>query len=162
MTSWSVAFARQAQSDLDAYELLASSALPTSHRLHYLQMWLEKLCKAYQLRESPQIELTHQVVSKVLPKLIEENWTRVGSKFKPDMKIIRDLCREIDLLHPQIDHGGKRPDKAEYPWAGVAGIETPALWRFGVAQRLTTVPGRLLVKVAASLTRNPVLFPGSD
>jgi hypothetical protein len=21
--------------------------LPSSHRLHYLQMWLEKLCKAY-------------------------------------------------------------------------------------------------------------------
>jgi hypothetical protein len=162
MNSWSAAFARQAQSDLDAYELLAASALPASHRLHYLQMWLEKLCKAYQLKESPQMELTHQVVSKILPKLIEENWTRVGSKHRPDMKAVRNLCREIDLLHPQIDNGGKRPDNVEYPWAGDAAIETPALWRFGVAQRLTTPAGRLLVKVAASLTRNPVLFPDSD
>src|SRR5271157_3344290 len=47
MTTRSEAFAAQAASDLDAYDILASSTLPSSHRLHYLQMWLEKLCKAY-------------------------------------------------------------------------------------------------------------------
>jgi hypothetical protein len=41
------AFAFQAASDLDAFDALTASALPTCHRLHYLQMWLEKLCKAY-------------------------------------------------------------------------------------------------------------------
>ena len=41
------AFATQAASDLDAFEALTATTLPTCHRLHYLQMWLEKLCKAY-------------------------------------------------------------------------------------------------------------------
>ena len=43
MTTRSEAFAAQAASDLDVYDILASSTLPSSHRLHYLQMWLEKL-----------------------------------------------------------------------------------------------------------------------
>jgi hypothetical protein len=163
MANWSRAFAQQAKTDLDAYELLTNSALPVSHRLHYLQMWLEKLCKAHQLKQSQQVEMTHQVVTKVLPGLILQNWDRIDYGKEPDMKILKDLCREIDLLHPQIDSGGRRPDNVEYPWQGRSGkIETPARWEFAVAQRLFTNTGRLLVKVAADLTRNSVLFPGSD
>jgi len=41
------AFIRQAQSDYLVFELLSKEPLPGCHRLHYLQMWLEKLCKAY-------------------------------------------------------------------------------------------------------------------
>ncbi|EYF06105.1 hypothetical protein [Chondromyces apiculatus] len=47
MTTWSEAFAAQAASDLDAHDTLVKSSVPSSHRLHTLQMWLEKLCKAY-------------------------------------------------------------------------------------------------------------------
>ncbi len=68
MTTRSEAFAAQAASDLDAYDILASSTLPSSHRLHYLQMWLEKLCKAYLwLPEAAADDLRskHNVVDKV-------------------------------------------------------------------------------------------------
>jgi hypothetical protein len=63
------------------------------------------------------------------------------------------LCREIDLLHPQVDDGGRRPDNVEYPWPALAPTKIPALWKFPVSQKLQTAPGRLLLKVAANLTR---------
>jgi len=159
MASWSQAFAAQAASDLDAYEVVSESTLPVSHRLHYLQMWLEKLCKAYAWDELQTLRTRHQVVFKVLPSLISEHWRRIGFEKRPDMTQIRELCREIDLLHPQVDDGGRRPDNVEYPWAGSSGAtEIPARWPFPLAKRLHSNSGKLLLKAAGSLTRNPTVF----
>ena len=45
--TWAQAFARQAESDLHVYDVLVTDpSLPACHRLHYLQMACEKLCKA--------------------------------------------------------------------------------------------------------------------
>jgi hypothetical protein len=162
MTTLSEAFAAQAASDLEAYEVLASSNLPSSHRLHYLQMWLEKLCKAYLwLPKSTADELRsrHNVVDKILPRMIGEHWRRIGFLQKPDMVSIRQLCREIDLLHPQVDDNDRRPDNVEYPWIGVSGdAEVPARWDFPITKRLYSNSGRLLMKAAVSLTRHPAVF----
>jgi hypothetical protein len=43
--SW--AYAKQALSDLDARESLVSAGSSKCHRLHFLQMAAEKVCKAY-------------------------------------------------------------------------------------------------------------------
>ena len=162
MTTRSEAFAAQAASDLDAYDILASSTLPSSHRLHYLQMWLEKLCKAYLwLPEAAADDLRskHNVVDKVLPRIIQEHWRRIGFTHRPDIASIRQLCREVDLLHPQVDDNGRRPDNVEYLWIGASGdSEVPARWEFSLVRRLYTNPGRLLLKAAVSLTRNPAVF----
>ena len=156
----SEAFAAQAASDLDAYAVFAESSLPAAHRLHYLQMWLEKLCKAYLwLPDSPAVDLRgrHNVVEKVLPRLIGEHWRRIGFDQRPDLASIRQLCREVDLLHPQVDDNGRRGDNVEYPWASASGgIEVPARWKFPLSSRLSTHTGRLLLKAATSLTRSPV------
>jgi hypothetical protein len=164
MATWSQAFVAQAVSDLDAYYLLKKSTLPVSHQLHYLQMWLEKLCKAYAWRpEARELELRwkHQVIAIVLPVLIKEHWRHIGFAKRPDMTQIRELCREIDLLHPQVDDDGKRPENVEDPWPGSSrAIEVPALWKFRLGQRLYSNPGKLLLKAAGSLTRNPAIFIG--
>jgi hypothetical protein len=75
MRTWAEAFAVQAGSDLDAYEQLCRPGVRTSHRLHYLQMWLEKLCKAYLWlpRAADDLRMRHQVVEKVLPRMISEH-----------------------------------------------------------------------------------------
>jgi len=74
MKTWSEAFAAEATSDLDAYERSSRSPLPQCHRLHYLQMWLEKLCKAYVHNANlDALKSTHKVVAKVLPSLIQEH-----------------------------------------------------------------------------------------
>ena len=86
MTTRSEAFAAQAASDLDVYDILAISTLPRSHRLHCLQMWLEKLCKAYLwLPEAAADDLRskHNVVDKVLPRIIQEHWRRIGFTHRP-------------------------------------------------------------------------------
>src|SRR4051794_29817102 len=90
--------------------------LPNYHRLHYLQMWLEKFCKAHlwlavaAKADLPEFRTSHNVVAKVLPHMIKNHWGQVGYSSVPDLKSIRDLCREIDLLHPAIDEGDARPD----------------------------------------------------
>jgi len=162
MATWSEAFAQQADSDLSTYKLLSDSNLPTSHRLHYLQMWLEKLCKAYLWMSeagAEELRTKHNVIAKVLPPLISMHWRRLGFEQRPNMTPIHELCREIDLLHPQVDDDNRRPDNVEYPWAGSSGqVEVPARWKFALASRLYSNPGRKLLKAASLLTQEPGAF----
>ncbi len=127
-------------------------------------MWLEKLCKAYLwLPAAPadDFRTTHNVVAKVLPRMISEHWRRIGFEERPDQTGIRQICRDVALLHPQVDDGGRRPDNVEYPWDGQsAGCEVPARWSFALSQRLHSPEGRLLLKAAMALTRNPLIFMG--
>ena len=155
------AFATQASSDLDTYEALCALPLPACHRLHYLQMWLEKLCKAYLWlpEASEDLRMRHNVAEKVLPRMIAEHWRRIGFPQRPDIVAIREICREIDLLHPQVDDNGRRPDNVEYPWLAANGaVLAPSGWRFSLAARLTSHTGRLLMKASVVLTRTPAIF----
>ncbi len=123
-------------------------------------MWLQKLCKSYVYRANlDALKTTHNVVAKVLPRLINEHWRRIGLERPPNMAEIRVLCREIDLLHPQVDDDNRRPENVEYPWMGNSGeVEIPARWKFPLAQRLYSNPGRLLLKASDHITRNPAVF----
>uniref|UniRef100_A0A372IRV2 Uncharacterized protein n=1 Tax=Paracidobacterium acidisoli TaxID=2303751 RepID=A0A372IRV2_9BACT len=104
------------------------------------------------------MRLSHNVIRKILPRLIEEEWRRIELKRRPDLRSLSLLCREIDLLHPQIDDEARRPDNVEYPWSDSAGpVEVPSGWKFPVTDKLYTTTGRLLLKAATQLTRNP--FP---
>jgi hypothetical protein len=106
--------------------------------------------------------MRHNVVEKVLPRMISEHWRRIGFARRPDITAIRTLCREIDLLHPQVDDNGRRGDNVEYPWTGVSGDAIPpASWRFPLAARLNSPTGRLLTKAAVALTRQPKIFVGA-
>jgi len=160
MTTWSGAFAAQAASDLEAYDLLARSALPVSHRLHYLQMWLEKLCKAHVYESNIEgLKDTHSVIARILPRLVDEYWRRIGFARPSNAAEIRNLCLEIDRLHPSVKDNNRRPDNLEYPWQGSSGaVEVPAQWRFPLARRLDSNAGRLLLKAAIQLTQEPALF----
>lgn len=162
MATWSEAFAVQATSDYETYLLLSRSTLANNHRLHYLQMWLEKLCKSYLWKlevNAEALKLKHNVIARVLPNLLKEHWRRIGFERPPDIRELRKLCREIDLLHPQVDDENRRPDNVEYPWRGTSGtIEIPARWKFPVASKLESNLGRLLLKAADWLTHNSAVF----
>jgi hypothetical protein len=45
--NWARAYAKQALSDLDARDELAIRGVQKCHRLHFLQMAAEKICKAH-------------------------------------------------------------------------------------------------------------------
>ena len=160
MPGMSEAFALQAASDMAAYEALAKTALPLCHRLHYLQMWLEKLCKAHIRGSNLPIDVfSHGVIAKVLPRLLAQYWRSLDFEVCPNLSEIFALCREIDLLHPQVNDGGRREDNVEYPWCSAEGtIRFPAQYDFAVASRLQSQQGKLLLKGATLLTRNPSIF----
>ncbi|EYF06104.1 hypothetical protein [Chondromyces apiculatus] len=95
----------------------------------------------------------------MLPRLIDEHWRRIGFTQRPKLAAIKHLCREVDLLHPQVDDNGRRPDNVEYPWTGASGsAEVPAHWKFPLMSRLHDPSGKLLLKAAVGLTRNPAMF----
>ena len=156
------AFAEQARADMFAYNALSRSTLPACHRLHHLQMWLEKLCKAYLWGPSSEDEgrMVHNVVASVLPRVIARHWRKLGLDAPPNQRDLADLCREVDLLHPQIDDGGRRPDNVEYPWIdGKTGDAcVPSDWKFLLSRRLETPTGRLLLKAATGITQQPTLI----
>jgi hypothetical protein len=127
--AWRIAFATQSASDLRVYQIFCKQpGLPVCHRLHYLQMHLEKLAKAFRWRlgldyeQAQDLQSSHNWIEKVIPPLIREFWGRAGLRGGPghtQLKRIREICREIDLLAPAVKAGGRRPDNSEYPWAAV-------------------------------------------
>ena len=131
-------------------------------------MWLEKLCKVHlwaivaQQSQFRDLLKKHDVIEKVLPALVRQHWYDVGLPSEPRMDPIRKLCREIDLLHPQSDAGGKRPDNVEYPWSTSAGSRSPVIAPAEagasltkLAEKLMKHQGRQLMKAAIVLTRQP-------
>ncbi len=164
MYSFAEAFRVQAAADLRAYEALVPTALPVSHRLHYLQMWLEKLCKAYLWlpgTSEEDLRTRHQVVAAVLPRLVAERWRRLEAfQRKPDLNAIRAICREVDLLHPQVNDGWRRPDNVEYPWQATGWTYVPAEFKFALVRRLYKTPGPTLLKAAVELTIEPKFLRG--
>lgn len=125
-SKWRELFARQAVSDFEVYAVLTEkSGLPNCHRLHYLQMALEKSAKAHfwggpgaGSRSSKEARI-HDVAEKYLPRVFERYWMeKNGRKRIPGgtMKAVKALCREADRLAPAVHDEERRRDNCEYPW----------------------------------------------
>ena len=164
---WRLAFARQARSDREVYETLCRMpGLPVCHRLHYVQMFLEKLCKSFlwsthdPTRGSPEFLTSHNVVVKVLPALVRKYCLRnkLASMNPQEFQELRDICRQIDLLSPSVNDDGRRPDNAEYPWAamvkGMPAVCAPSEWDFPIQSRLNSPLGRVFLKSAGAILQS--------
>ena len=119
--SWANSYARQALSDLDAREALATAGAKKCHRLHFLQMAAEKTCKAYWLDcTGPDQEIrSHALIEKVLPSIARAIYARTNHQSKMaqwEISEVKKFSREIKLLSPACDDSGTRPDNTEYPW----------------------------------------------
>jgi hypothetical protein len=77
---WASAYAKQALSDLDAREKLETTGAHKCHRLHFLQMAAEKLCKAYLTTSNGhnKVRKTHAYIERNLP-LIARNFYRAAN-----------------------------------------------------------------------------------
>jgi len=117
--AWSRAYARQAQADLDAREVLLGATVPACQHLHFLQMACEKISKAHRCLGGANPETlrhSHGFAAKVLPQIARELLRR--SAFAADLEVaprgleamVRQLAREVDLLAPAVDDDGRRPD----------------------------------------------------
>jgi hypothetical protein len=136
--NWTQAFARQAASDLDAREVLASSpSLPACRSLHYLQMACEKLCKASMIAagaDPEALQESHAYISKQLPTIVRLYMGRMAGRVERNnwiVRAIRPLARKIELLNPAVRDGGQVPENCEYPWVVPDGsVVAPADYKF--------------------------------
>lgn len=130
--TWARAFASQALADLTTRDLLASQSAPKCHRLHFLQMSAEKLCKAFLIQANgfDSLAYKHCLVAKTLPLVLRrvlESSKQNSHQIQTQLRSIRHLSREIELLSPSCDSNGGRPDNVEYPWTDELGeVHFPA------------------------------------
>jgi len=128
---WAKSYAMQALSDLDAREVLVRASVSKCHRLHFLQMAAEKMCKAHLTLKNghARMKKTHEVIKKNLPIIARTFYARNSRNNKAAQRqitAIRQLAFQIEVLAPACDHGGNRPDNTEYPWQdGNGKIHTP-------------------------------------
>jgi hypothetical protein len=153
---WGTAYARQAQVDIDAWDALQSNRdLPECQKLHFLQMACEKLAKAYLCKsgaDPKSLQASHAYTAKNLPLIIRRQLdtarVRNPKTIREIVKNTRRLAREIELLAPAVDAGGKRPDNCEYPWEnGNEKLHIPAEWTFSTIQLLAQPAGRTILKL---------------
>ena len=128
---FSVAYAKQANSDLQVYdELRRLDSIPKCHRLHYLQMAAEKACKAhlYSVQTGPVgHSFSHQVAEKVFSVWMRRFPALYSGGMRQEVK---RFAHEIDRLAPAVDREA-RPDNSEYPWEDKRGrVVAPCLHPF--------------------------------
>lgn len=156
--NWAQAFARQAESDLNAREILVRQAgLPACHALHHLQMACEKICKASMIASGTPptaVQESHAYIAKQLPIIVRQYLNRadVGkSKNNWIVNAVRSLARKIELLSPAVRDGGRSPQNCEYPWLGADGttVIAPSDHRFDFSE-LFEPAGTTLLKILRS------------
>ena len=60
---------------------------------------------------------------------------------------IRSIAREIEVLNPSVERGGRRPDNCEYPWQSNGKIESPLDHRFEISNLVRLPAGIVFVKL---------------
>lgn len=153
---WARAFAKQAKADFEAWNSLSKRARVAScHRLHFLQMACEKLAKAHLCRggsDPSKLQASHAYVARNLPIIVREQLIRLTGK-RPKrsdfvLKHAKHLAREIELLAPAVDDGGRRPDNCEYPWEDEGGnIHVPFEHSFSALGLVAGPAGRTFLKL---------------
>jgi hypothetical protein len=137
-SEWVTAYTRQADADLKTWkELEALPAVPACHRLLFLQMACEKLCKAHLIQAGTATEAlqsSHAYVAKPLPVVIREQIDFLGHdprRAAPVIHVVRHLANEIEIANPSCNREGRRADNCEYPWEnGNRVLHSPLDWTF--------------------------------
>ena len=117
---WARGYARQALSDLRAREMLANAGAEKCHRLHFLQMAAEKVCKAHLTFKSghENVRKTHAYVARILPIIARLFYSVINANnqiARWEISQLQHLAREIELLAPACDDGNLRQDNSESP-----------------------------------------------
>jgi hypothetical protein len=153
-SEWAYGYARLASADFSTYEALqALAAIPDCHKLLYLQMACEKLCKAHLISSGtdPQsLQHSHGYIAGPLPVIVRQQIVLMYADLKGTggiLAITRHLAREIELLNPAIDRAGNRRDKCEYPWEAGGTLCSPLDWSFAPSRLLTERHGRTFLKL---------------
>ncbi len=153
---WALAYARQADADFRAWELYEKhpEAVATRcHKLLFLQMACEKLCKAHLIQggTSPEaLQASHGYIANPLPIVIRQQIIDSGqnpNKMKGLLTLVRHLAGEIEVLNPAMRRDGLRPDNCEYPWEAGDQVISPLDWTFHPLSLITARAGPTFIKL---------------
>jgi hypothetical protein len=153
---WVNALAAQADADFKAwqrYEEHPEALVAECHKLLFLQMACEKLCKAYliQAGTAPEaLRASHGYIAKPLPVIIRQQIIEMGrdpGQMQGVLRHVRYLAEEIEVLNPAIVRVGRRPDNCEYPWEGGHRVMSPLNWTFSLSRLCTAPAGRTFLKL---------------
>jgi hypothetical protein len=153
---WAFAYARQAGADFRAWELYEQhpEALAAEcHKLLFLQIACEKLCKAHLIRTGAQpedLQASHGYIAKPLPVVIKQAIIDSGQnpgKMQGVLTLVRHLAREIEILNPAVQRDGLRPDNCEYPWEAGDQVISPLDWTFHPSHLVTVRGGPTFIKL---------------
>jgi hypothetical protein len=166
----SEAFARQAGSDLDVFDVLAAqnrAGVPECHPLHYLQMAAEKVAKAHLVHADPAFRLDHFAFTKLYDCLLRADIAAAVGYQANQFEVFADwyvrarpLFSAIEALCPAVHTA---TTDAEYPWqCSVTGVwVAPADHQFGLLNDLRTTPdGALMVRLIRALVSDFHLLAG--
>jgi hypothetical protein len=133
-TDWARAYARQADRDFKAWELYErhpDAVAADYHKLLFLQMACEKLCKARLIQGGTppeDLQTSHGYIANPLPIVIQEQMRRMRRNLQGMQGVlrqIRHLANEIEVLDPTMRRDGQRPDNCEYPWEAGDDVISP-------------------------------------
>lgn len=152
---WAEAYAKQALADFETWNTLQGNAVvPSCQKLHFLQMACEKLCKAHLCKQpcaAPQdYQSSHAYTAKNLGIIILQQLALTPNPPHNGRFLLahcKGLAREIELLHPSVDDGGRRPDNCEYPWEQGGRLYVPAEWSFPALNLVVIQGGPSLLKL---------------
>ncbi len=153
---WARAYARQADVDFRAWELYEKN--PTSvaaecHKLLFLQMACEKLCKARLIQGGAppeDLQASHGYIANPLPVVIQEQMRRMRRDLRGMQGVLlqmRHLANEIEVLNPSMRRDGQRPDNCEYPWQAGDDVISPLDWPFTPSRLVAAPAGRTFIKL---------------
>jgi hypothetical protein len=159
---WALAYARQAQADFRAWELCeqySEAVASECHKLLFLQMACEKLCKAHLIKTGarPQdLQASHGYTAKHLPSVIRQQIIESGedlTMMQGVLTLARHLAGEIELLNPAVRRGGARQDNCEYPWEAGDTVLSPLDWTFQPLQLIAVRGGPTFIKLLKGAIR---------
>jgi hypothetical protein len=155
--AWLQSYARQADADWRAWELYEKhpeAVAAECHKLLFLQMACEKLCKAHLLSTkapAEQLQTSHAYIARVLPLVIRQLILERRQNLhgmNGVMQQVRHLAEEIEELSPAVVRDGRRPDNCEYPWEDAGGVlRSPLDWSFNPSRLLLAPAGRTFLKI---------------
>jgi hypothetical protein len=153
---WALTYARQANADFRAWELYEQHpevVAAECHKLLFLQIACEKLCKAYLIRTgSPPeaLQASHGYIANPLPIVIRQQIIDSGQSpngMQGVLTLVRHLAREIEVLNPVVRRDGLRPDNCKYPWEAGGQVISPLDWSFHPLRLIAVRGGPTFIKL---------------
>jgi len=152
-TLLAVEFARQAESDIDMFEIIRDQAsVPGCQKLHFVQMAFEKIVKAHMYKSVDERILVHTVVEKHFPIIFRTYWARTNPRtpiHPPLFHNIEQLCHKIDMLCP----AKPKPYKSQFPTEYDPNCEYPWIFLNGSVQEVKSPLDYLFI--LAAMFRSP-------